>query len=1119
MGRTTAPSRKGRLTAVLVCATLIPILAHAQPEAPDARRLWTAARIDDLIAGTLDLDIDPSALFREDPAALDPDLPRDLGTLFTPIAPPPRKQARKSQTPQPTTESAAATDRARTTLHDARRRFLSLPADRKERILRAHQDRQDEHAAQSRRAQERTEQAADLAQRAQHLRALVRGELEPAIEPVPLLMLDLSAPWVAEVVQASDATDVDPLVDAGRAVLEALAEFRERSGPERQALLDLHARRQAEAVAAAQAEETARLDASRRAQDDAQQADQERQEALIQAREAASLALREAAEERARLLGVRQAQALFEADLIRRDAEATERSAASTRLETEIRKLAQQVAWGDASRGEADARWPEVRAALAHARTAFRRALDELDHPGHRVPEVGEGLDLARLDESDRTALRELRDALRSEATRLGQAAARARLDHATALSRDVERLNASRLLLLDHVSDGLRDRLTGFGAEGFAQVQGALDQLSLQVRWHWRTLPRTLDEARLRFWQAPLDAVLALIYLAGLLVVFRWWRRQADGLLDRAALHWETRRPPTRLAGAMGTALWYFRRIRHPLEWLALVLLVRLIAGDVAQAPEARIAWLGLKWFLLAGVVVQGVDAVVARFGARTGVHAETAPAEDLRRKSLRLIGLVAIVVGLTLGGIRELLGAGTLHAWVLKMTWVLILPALFLLVRWWKPTIFARIQARPRTDALGDWILARSTGIRGFVAAAIGGAWLLGMGLYRFALTQVAGASAYRRAHAWLFRREVQRHAQLRQQIEVLPVLDGPAADLLAPEGPPDPWIAGPVDAALEDLEARTRQPMPHLAAVVGEHGLGKTAFLQRLSSRLADPANLALACPGHDFDALLGRLADALDLPPRTPQAEVTRALASRNPALITIDDCQRLVRPAIGGLDALARLVALARDLPMRTTWVLALESPAWHFLSRARAPQPMFDRVVRLTSWSEPRIADLLSARTAKAGISPRFDSLLHAVGAPPEAILGEADRTQRGFQRMLWDFSGGNPAVALHFWRESLRQRPDGAVQVALFDAPEATDVESMPLHVLFVLRALVQMEQATPEALAEATRQPLHEVRDVLRFAADAGWLVRNQDLFRLSWQWYRTVTRVLARQHLLVV
>lgn len=1112
-----------------------PLAAPPTPSAeePGKRQRRLASQIDELIAGTLDPNVDPADLFREDLVTTEAIVTGSgLAGLFDPPPPPEKTKARRGRKRPPPAAiepSAEPGTAARTSLDAARQRFLSMPPERQATILRAHADRRVAQEALARRDEERAALAGELQERARRIRDLVRGELDVTQDPAPLLVLDLSAPWVGDAVRAasiddSQATDTDATpdawIEAGREVLAALAEFRSRSGPERQALLDLHARRQADAAATAEAEAAVLVDASRQAQDEATRAAEERREALVQAEEAASQAARIGAQERARLLGIREAQALFEAELIRKTTAAHERQAEVARIEAEVTELARRVAWGEAPTSEADARWGEVRDALAQARRDFQRALRELDHPSEQVPEVGDGVDLAQVAEEDRAGLRELRDALRAVASRLRSASAEARFAQAETVSRQVATLNAARLLLLEHVGEPLRSRVTGFGVTGLEQVAGAMDQLRMQVQWRLRALPRATQEAKARFLQAPLDAVLALIYLAGLLVIFRWWRRNADAMLDRGSLHWETRRPATRFTHGVATGFWYLRRVRKPLEWLLLLVAIRLIAGEAARLPEARLLWMVLKWLLLAGMVVQGVDAVVERFTTRAGLDAdERQAATELRRKSLRLVGLVVIVIGLTLGVIREVVGPGTLFAWVGKLTWLLVLPAIILLVRWWKPTVFERLRAWPRKPALADRILARPDGFQGNLGAAVGGAWLLGRGLYRYLLTLVGGASAYRKAHAYLFRREVQRQALLREQVEELPLLSGPAAAALAPDGTATPWVPGPIDAALDDVVAKVRRPAPHLIALVGERGLGKTAFLGALQLRVADPVNLGLSCPGDDFAGLLSRLAVALGLEENAGEAAIRSALIDRNPMLIAIDDCQRLVRPAIGGLEAMARLVELARGLPLRATWVLALESPAWHFLSRALAPQPMFDRVVTLPSWSEDRIADLLATRTTRTGITPRFDSLVHDAGAPPEALLGEEARTQRGFFRMLWDFSGGNPAVALHFWQTSLRQRPDGVVQVLLFDAPASEEVERMPLQVMFVLRALVQMERATAEALATATREPLHEVRDVLRFGTEAGWLVQDQGTYRLSWQWYRTITRVLSRQHLLVV
>lgn len=132
-------------------------------------------------------------------------------------------------------------------------------------------------------------------------------------------------------------------------------------------------------------------------------------------------------------------------------------------------------------------------------------------------------------------------------------------------------------------------------------------------------------------------------------------------------------------------------------------------------------------------------------------------------------------------------------------------------------------------------------------------------------------------------------------------------------------------------------------------------------------------------------------------------------------------------------------------------------------------------------------------------------------------LPSEGNRNEVGYYRLLWDYSNGNPSLALHAFRESLYVAPDGHVVVRLFKEPEADELEELPLSLLFVLRAVIQLELARPDEIEAATQLPLPDIEDALRFCVARGYLDKHDGGVRMSLSWYRTATRVLQRQHLL--
>ena len=303
--------------------------------------------------------------------------------------------------------------------------------------------------------------------------------------------------------------------------------------------------------------------------------------------------------------------------------------------------------------------------------------------------------------------------------------------------------------------------------------------------------------------------------------------------------------------------------------------------------------------------------------------------------------------------------------------------------------------------------------------------------------------------------------------------------------------------------------------LTAVVGERGLGKSAFARRLASAIGGDRVRVVQCPEEGFTGLERQLAELVGAPSLRGEA-LRRSLRETDVAVIVVDDIQRLVVPAVNGLHDLDAFTSFAREVGGALSWVVTIEAASWHFVRRARGERVFFEQVVALPRWSEEDLGKLIRRRCNLAGIDPSFDGLVVPRQADAPAAP-EGDRTETGYYRLLWDYSAGNPAVALQAFGASLFETHAGNTVVRLFRQPSSQVVEDLPMTVLFVLRAIAQLELAVAAELERATQLPRTDVDDALRFCLSRGYIEPFESGVRLSWPWYRTITTVLVRQHLL--
>lgn len=1070
-----------------------------------------------LLDGTLDAAVDARGLL-----VLSDDVFPIVLEALAPPEPTPDPEAAPPAAAQQTPLQSAQAD-----LREALRAFFSLTPQARTALLSAHDSKAAASVAGQRRVDAWNAETAALDARSTTLERLVAGVAEPGtdtkgltqIELLSLLPADSSTEPPLDEASLAASSSRDAASARLRAALEAWMALSEEDRAARRAAVELKVEVEAPAPEAAEPEPElpdAFVD-EEEAQDredivdkeeEAADAAREKEEALDVARMARSEALRVVAEERARLLGIKEQQALFAADLPRWRQLARELHESSLEWHRRVDEMVDDVSGTEA---DADAVYGELQSTLDDARTALADALARASSPGQQVPAPPEDFNDADLPaDVDRADLVELRDSLAAEVETLSAEELVVAWEVASLLRDDVVMLNRDRLRLLPSMSPDLRDDLTGLGLAGRAQARRELGQIGLELRYHAMSLPRDAASIASTVQARPLDLVVRTLELICIVALFRWWRGHADELLRKWRGPMWARSPAQR---ARANAIWYLLRIRRPVEWLLLLIVLPLVVGTASNAMELRLIWLVLFWVQGARAVVLTVDAIAERqsiYGASVKGNAK------LRFRSLRLIGLTVTLVGLILTLTSDIVGRGTIYRWVLQGCWVLVAPIGIWLVSQWRPTIVGRLEGSVKTSAVARLVVENQSGVRGFLVSAIGGAWLLGQGTSAWLVRQLSGLDTTRKVLAYLFRREVARKAETSTLGPRGAPLAGRSFDQLGPQS--QATKIAPIEEPARDLVTQalelTRAEACTLSVVVGERGMGKSMFLRRLVARSEDTTCI-VGCPPEGFDALLEALAvqfNAADYGLDT----VAQAIRDAGPSLICIDDAHRMIAPAVGGLEQLDHFTRFALQVGGDVSWIVAIQEAAWHFVERARGERVFFDQVLTLPRWTEDQISTLIQRRTGEVELKPSFDALVVATESDDPA---EGRRTELGYYRILWDHSGGNPAVALQAWRNSLfvAETEDEPV-VRLFEEPSATEIERLPATLLFVLRAIVQLELATPQEVADCTQLPAPDVADAIRFSVAHGYVEPSSGRFRLSWTWYRTITRVLVRQHLLV-
>jgi hypothetical protein len=249
---------------------------------------------------------------------------------------------------------------------------------------------------------------------------------------------------------------------------------------------------------------------------------------------------------------------------------------------------------------------------------------------------------------------------------------------------------------------------------------------------------------------------------------------------------------------------------------------------------------------------------------------------------------------------------------------------------VKWWRSTVFERLERPRKKTSLQRWIMANRSGWKSFGAATVGAVQLFTTGAIKLGRSWLTGFELARRIHAYLFKRELERIGEGQAHAE-LTTLAGEAFEKLDPERSFGRWLHCPADAVRDVLSQRAQARHGALVVVVAPRGLGKSSLFRAIVQDV----------PG----------AKMLDCRAETSVAELGAAIDSA-PSILLIDDAHTLIEPRIGGLAKFDEIIAFARAHSDQMIWVFSLDASVWPLLKRARDARPLFDETYVLSPWDE-----------------------------------------------------------------------------------------------------------------------------------------------------------------------
>ncbi|WP_260258445.1 AAA family ATPase [Vibrio intestinalis] len=673
--------------------------------------------------------------------------------------------------------------------------------------------------------------------------------------------------------------------------------------------------------------------------------------------------------------------------------------------------------------------------------------------------------------------------------------------------------LSQSKQALLELSDTAVRDQLTGFGPYGVTQFkqEWKLTQLNSEylIYFQIRSFKSLINDILI----SPIPVIWAGLKVFFIYLGLTWWLTNSQRLINlfrEAQLENQTK------PALWVRVIWYISRAHRAIAWLiAITLSLRVLAA--IPSLQHLILLEIFTWWVLGGSIAISFILEFAYRNSRTS----SAESIALRLSTIRRYVWSAIVAGVILQLSLHTLGKGTIYYWIYSALFFWFVLITISVLGIWRSTVFATVEKLSDRPVWVNWAVSRQkVYVLRTLATAMAVVWLT---VYTFKHRIIAALSNYTlfsQALAYLFRIEVAKQTNLNRSHENLVRIKGEQTFELVSPGS---YHSTLIDYAGDEVKQLNRYLMtdsPAICVLSGERGVGSTTLLTSLLTKVKNAEPVYLNCPYAGYKELLAHLAVSIGLDDDATEIQILSHLRKSETAyLIAIDNAQRLVKPMVGGLSDLMKLTNLLRRSKKNHRAVISIEKASWRFVDRARGERLLFDLVCFLPRWTEKQICELLDTRVNQPEQPPlSFDGLVVPKQWDQEEVT-EEERAKLGFYRILWHYSDGNPTVALRFFRLSLnRDKETDQAVVRLFHAPESIELEKMPKPMLAVLRSIVQLEIASPEVLSECTQLSIAEITGTLRYFQSRGYIEWSEDKARVSDHWFRHITNVLDRQHLLV-